>query len=736
MIEQRLAAAVEQALAQAGAVARRRRMGSVCHRAATLGKSGAPCNAALCRARNGRRRERLKDAMVAERDDQEAAESAPVRGSAPAHAASGAATQWIAARLPRAAILVAVAGGVGGAQADRQQCRRQRAGEARGAGDLHARPHRASHPAGQQPRHRRSRQSRPHRAGRAGPDADQVERQRRSLSHRRARRAAQGPGGRQQGQLGPDRQIASAAERQAVHLAQHRRRCRRHDDRARARRYGPLGFALQGRGNLAGGFKGKLAAVGAAARAGRVPARAVARLSSRSRWSRGARTSSARSAPSAFACPASRLALAEPRMEIDSSFSEAFGSFDGKGRLSMASLVAGVNGLAAVNSNLTFKGTPTDIAGRIDLSARQARLANILADRTRIDGRYRLDARRGALTLVGDYGASSVALAPSMTRRASPGRWRRPRARRSSRSRAAMARAISGAARNFDVDGSLRLVNRRGGGGVRIETARARSRSGARDRRLGRRRGDLLLAERADPHRRRYRRCSGGGLPTARITLRQPRSGAPMSGTAPNRALCRGRGADRACAGAVRRAARRLDPGVDRRAARRAVRRRAGDRAARADRRAVRRRAAAWCSARAASTRASPRCSSARCGSARRGCRCARPGRRSSTAAPGARCGSGVATRNIKLRGRLGSSPFALDAAQRADARPARVRGGGARRFGLARADSPVLINAEHAAAGLSRAAGISGKFAGADGKIGRVPLDMSRRVGQMALLQ
>ena len=217
-------------------------------------------------------------------------------------------------------------------------------------------------------------------------------------------------------------------------------------------------------------------------------------------------------------------------MEIDSTFSEAFGSFDGKGRLSMTSLVAGVNGLAAVNSNLTFKGSPTDIAGAIDLSARQARLAQILADRTNIKGRYRLDARRGGLTLVGAYGASSVQLAPSLTAGiigplgAAKGTPLAPIA-------AALIRAIGGAARSFDVDGDLAVVNRRGGGGVRLASARARSASGAAINVSGgdgvtfywpsgrlRVDGDIAM--------------QGGGLPTARIALRQPRSGGPMSGTA------------------------------------------------------------------------------------------------------------------------------------------------------------------------------------------------------------
>ena len=48
------------------------------------------------------------------------------------------------------------------------------------------------------------------------PDAAEVERQLRGLSDRRARRPAARAAGPRQGQLGPDRQAAAAAEQQAV----------------------------------------------------------------------------------------------------------------------------------------------------------------------------------------------------------------------------------------------------------------------------------------------------------------------------------------------------------------------------------------------------------------------------------------------------------------------------------------------------------------------------------------
>jgi hypothetical protein len=89
----------------------------------------------------------------------------------------------------------------------------------------------------------------------------------------------------------------------------------------------------------------------------------------------------------------------------------------------------------------------------------------------------------------------------------------------------------------------------------------------------------------------------------------------------------------------------------------------------------------------------------------------------------------GVATRNVRLNGRLGNSPFALTAAE--------ARMLGQREFEAARLalrlgdpDAPVLINAS-TLRGTFGGSGISGTFAGADGKIGRVPLNISDASGK-----
>jgi hypothetical protein len=293
--------------------------------------------------------------------------------------------------------------------------------------------------------------------------------------------------------------------------------------------YGPLGLAVLGAGNLSGGFRGRLAASAPRLAPGRcrldgLKANVALAVDARRPHVRGP-VSATR-----FECASSRLALAEPRMAVDSRFSEAFGSFDGKGRLSFASLVAGTNGLANASSSLSFTGTPTEIRGAITLAAQAARLAQIVAGRTTLDGRYRLGAAAGKLDLVADYGARDVTLAPSLL-----GGLTRPLNAMKSTPigpiAGAIAEAIATSAKRFAVQGKLRAVNRPGFGAVRVETADVAAANGARVAVAGgdgityywpsgRIRVDGDIATR------------GGGLPEAQIALDQPRNGAPLSGSA------------------------------------------------------------------------------------------------------------------------------------------------------------------------------------------------------------
>jgi translocation and assembly module TamB len=487
---------------------------------------------------------------------------------------------------------------------------------------------------------------------------------------------------------------------------------------------GRMGFAVQGRGNLSGGFRGKLAVAAPALTPGACTLDQFRAFVDIGVIARRPQVEGPIGAV-ALACPASNMRLSEPRAVIESSFSEAFGSFDGKGRLTLASAIVGDNGIAGTVSNVTFKGVPTRIIGHIDLAARQARMAQILAQRTNFDGRYKLDASRGALDLVGDYGSTGVALAPPLTAGLTD-----PLASAAGTPIGPIASALSTAIRragsNFDANGSLRLVNRPGGGAVRIERADVRSASGALIEVSGgdgvtfywpsnRLRIDSNIATR------------GGGLPDTRITLRQPRSGSPMSGQADIGPMAVG-GA-RLVLGTVRFAARPdgwtevntvalLDGPFS------------GGRVT-GLRVPISGRFGAGGALRFGESCIDARFASLVAGSLRLGPTllplCPADGaiiQRS----PGGNVAIGLASPALRLRGSLGQSPFGLDGAQ---IRYANERFNASRlAVRMGHPDAPVLINAQMIAGSTSGGV-MSGTFAGGDAIIGKVPLKLSDASGK-----
>ncbi len=293
--------------------------------------------------------------------------------------------------------------------------------------------------------------------------------------------------------------------------------------------YGNLGFGLYGAGNLTGGFKGRLAVAGPALVTG---ACKLDGMRGNVALSVVARRPMVRGpiAANQFVCPKSRMAMIGPQLTLDSSFSEAFERFDGQGRLIVASFSAGDNGLANLDARIGFKGSAGDARGTIKLASQRGRLGPIYADTTRLDGSYRLWAGRGELALVADYGASSATLAPAMvTPLVAPldqakGTPLGPIGEN-------IGAAIRRTAGNFSATGKLRLVNMRGGGGVRIETADARGAGGGRVMVSG---GDGVTYYWPDARVRVDGDIAmgGGGLPRANVILRQPRQGGPMSGEA------------------------------------------------------------------------------------------------------------------------------------------------------------------------------------------------------------
>jgi hypothetical protein len=293
--------------------------------------------------------------------------------------------------------------------------------------------------------------------------------------------------------------------------------------------FGPIGAALEGHGQLSGGFRGRLALASPRLVPGRCGAEnlradvAVAVVARRPRIE-GPVTLNR------FTCPLSRFEVVKPRFDAKASFNEAFTGIDGSGRMAIEALTAGANGLANFAGELTYKGPLTDVRGAVRLSAQKSRLGTIYADRTRLNGGYGLNSRAGTFNLVGDYAADSASLAPTMLAGVTE-----PLAAAAKTPNgpiaAGIGNAIARTAHNFNSAGTIRVVNFPGGGAARIDGANIVAPGGARARVSGGSgvtyywpSGGLRIDGNIE--------MGGGGLPSGRVTLHQARAGGPMNGVA------------------------------------------------------------------------------------------------------------------------------------------------------------------------------------------------------------
>ena len=293
--------------------------------------------------------------------------------------------------------------------------------------------------------------------------------------------------------------------------------------------FGPVGIAVQGNGKLSGGFKGHLAVVSPQLTPGRCTAAGLHTYLAVAVVARHPNVEGPVTLES-FTCPVSRFYVVAPRFDAKASFNESFSNVDGSGRMAIGTLTAGANGLAAFTGDLTYKGSLTDVRGRVKLAAQNSRLATIYANRTRLYGGYRLGLRAGTFTMVGGFAADGSTLDPSMIAgivgplNATGGTPIAPVAK-------AIAAALSRTAHNFNIGGHIGVVNFPGGGAARITDANIIGPSGARANITG---GSGVTyywptsALRVDT----VIDMAGGGLPSGRVALSQARPGAALSGIA------------------------------------------------------------------------------------------------------------------------------------------------------------------------------------------------------------
>ncbi len=286
---------------------------------------------------------------------------------------------------------------------------------------------------------------------------------------------------------------------------------------------GRIGVSLEGRGNLADGFGGRMAA-------------AAPRLALAGCTVEGMRALAAVEvdtlrpsldgpvAAERVLCPDSRIALTRPTAEIDVLLAQALDGWRGQAALRLPRGAVGADAVAELAGSVSFDGNARLTQGDVRLRAARSRAGGYGTGGVSLDGRYALSARQGELAYRGFAGAGGIVAGEAALRpvtsafAAFAGTPLEPIG-------IALAGAAARAGRGFDARASIDLYSGPGGGNVQVRSASAVSRSGARlalaggdgfsyawPRGRGRLVGDFAL--------------TGGGFPDTRISLAQGPGGA------------------------------------------------------------------------------------------------------------------------------------------------------------------------------------------------------------------
>jgi len=290
---------------------------------------------------------------------------------------------------------------------------------------------------------------------------------------------------------------------------------------------GRVAAAVRGRGSLASGFRGRLAWASPGLDLG-----GCRIVHPRGAWA--VATDALRpqvSGPTgmdSLACGGG-IEVREAVLGIDATLAAGLDRWTGSTSLKAAAARAGANRAERISGRLGFAGSAAEIRGRLDLATGAARIGSAAAAGTTLAGAYSFSPRTGRVLLAGPVRARGVS-APPASLEAITGALAAGRGTPVARIAEASAVAVRRAGRSFDLSAELRLAVEGGKGAVNVSAAALAAASGARLDIAG---GDGLSyswprgALRVDGELA----LSGGGLPTARFDLRQPRAGGPIGGS-------------------------------------------------------------------------------------------------------------------------------------------------------------------------------------------------------------
>jgi len=290
---------------------------------------------------------------------------------------------------------------------------------------------------------------------------------------------------------------------------------------------GNLGLAVEGRGNLADGFEGRLAAAGRGLALGDCSLAAPRALVGISIANTRPRIDGPAQGGE-LAC-GQELALRRPVLDLELLLTEGLDGWLGRSRVEAAQVRAAGGGTGPVRGRISFSGDAERTRGRIALAGADARSGDVAAARLILDAAYDVQPRAGGYRIAGTAAAQGLtsgrgALRPATDALRSLGGT--PIAPIG----AALADAVERAGRALDLRGQFALASAAGGGGLQIERLTATSGSGARLSLSDGRGVAIDLGSGAATVDGRIS-LAGGGFPEMRGALRQAGFGAPVEGT-------------------------------------------------------------------------------------------------------------------------------------------------------------------------------------------------------------
>jgi translocation and assembly module TamB len=292
--------------------------------------------------------------------------------------------------------------------------------------------------------------------------------------------------------------------------------------------YGRAALAIEGKGNLADGFRGELAAL---SRRMLVEQCAIERPRAYFKLAINDRRPTVDGPLRADRIVCGQTATVDALLlDLESTFSQDWGDWIGRSGIAAAGVNVGGNQVRGLRGRFSFNGDDRLTRGNLDLAAAAGLLGGIEMARPDVAGRYAFGGDGTQLSFLGEGGAAGMVvprgvLAPALAAlEGVDGTPLEPIAR-------ALAANVIRAGNALSARADFRLVNGPSFGAVRVERFGARSRSGAQ---LGLTGGEGLTyywpigVIRTDGEFA----LAGGGFPATRLSLNQPRGGAPVSGTA------------------------------------------------------------------------------------------------------------------------------------------------------------------------------------------------------------